>query len=132
MKPNTKIKILGWAMIVWGLAGLLRKVYIPIILLPLGIGLLFKKNIARIVTIYFCFFSICMSILWFIGFLFAVLIPRAFSKNVDSQSIDSKAIFLGIGMVIMFIVLGAISFYVYKLLKRGEIKAEFLINKIQK
>jgi len=125
MKPGTKINILGWCMVGWGMIGLLRG-YVAVILILAGIGILLKKNIARIVMMYFSFFAICMSILGVIGFSLAVLIPRLLSRGGVNQTENPNAILLGIGMLLMFVALGLLFFYIYKLLKKEEIIAEFI------
>lgn len=126
MKSSTKINILGWCMIGWGMVGLLRG-YVAVILILAGIGILLKKNIARIVMMYFSFFAVCMSILGVIGFSLAVIIPQFLSKGGVNQPENPNVILLRIGMLLMFIIiLGLLFFYIYKLLKKEEIIAEFI------
>jgi hypothetical protein len=125
MKPSTKINILGWCMVGWGMIGLLRG-YLAVILILAGIGILLKKNIARIVMMYFSFFAVCMSILGAISFPLAVIIPRLLSKDAGNKLENPTAILLGIGMLLMFIAFGLLFFYIYKLLKKEEIIAEFI------
>jgi hypothetical protein len=128
MKPSTKINILGWCMVGWGMIGLLRG-YVAVILILAGIGILLKKNIARIVMMHFSFFAVCMSILGVIGFSLAVIIPRLLTKSGAEQTTDPKAILLGVGMLLMFMAMGLLFLYIYKLLKKEEIIAEFITAK---
>jgi hypothetical protein len=128
MKADTKIKILGWIMIVWGLLGLLRRVFLPIILIPLGIGILLKNNISRIITKYLAFLDFCMAILGFISLFFAVLIPRIVMKSQNISS-EPKARILGLLMMAIFIIMGFLGFYIWKFLDREEIKKEFIKQK---
>lgn len=125
MKPSTKINILGWCMVGWGMIGLLRG-YVAVILILAGIGILLKKNIARIVMMYFSFFAVCMSILGVIGFSLAVIIPRLVSRGGVNQPENPNAILLGVGMLAVFVAFGLLFFYIYKLLKKEEIIAEFI------
>ena len=125
MKPSAKINILGWCMVGWGMVGLLRG-YVAVILVLAGVGILLKKNIARIVMMYFSFFAVCMLILGTIGLPLAVIIPRLLSKDSVNQPENPNAILLGIGIGLMCAVLGSVFFYIYKLLKKEEIIAEFI------
>jgi drug/metabolite transporter (DMT)-like permease len=128
MKASTKINILGWCLVGWSIIGILRG-YVAVILILAGIGILLKKNIARLVMMYFSFFAVCMSILGIIGLPLAIIIPRLLSKDSVNQPENPNAILLGIGMGLMCAVLGSVFFYIYKLLKKEEIVAEFIKTK---
>ncbi len=124
MKSKTKINIISWVLVLWGLLGLLRGVYLPLILVPLGVGILLRKNIARVALVYLSFLSICMAILGFFGFLLATVVPAVTNKQ-SGHEVDMKLLVVWVGMLAMFIIMGLIFFYIYRLFKKPEIIAEF-------
>ncbi len=137
MKPNTKIKILGWGIIITGSANALlpdgtvqafiKSMLIGMIWIMAGIGILLKSNIARIIVMVFSVVGVCMATVGLIGTSLAIIIP--FKKGIPQGVGLQQVVFYTITTSILCIVSGFVSFYIYNLLKRNEIKTEFIKKK---
>ena len=125
MKIESKIKILGWILIVWGCAGLFAKVILPVLFAPLGIGILLKNKTCAIITKYIAFFGICMSI---VGVLGLFLIPRLLGGGNTAERNANLGLLV---IFIMFVFLGFIFWFMYRFLKRQDVITEFSKNKIR-
>jgi len=127
MKIESKIKILGWILIAWGCAGLFGKVILPVLFVPLGIGILLKNKTCAIIAKYIFFLGICMSILGVLSFL-ASLIPRLYGGgNTAGRNANLLLVFI----LVMVVVLGFVFWYMYRFLKRQDVITEFTKNKMR-
>jgi hypothetical protein len=129
MKIETKIKLLGWIFIIWGAVGLFSRVFLPVLLLPLGVGLLLKNKICATITRYFAFFGIFMAILGIVSYSVAVLIPNLLkskdSAGVGNQGTAEPNIAALLILPVTFIVVGIIFWFIHRFLKKPEVIAIF-------
>lgn len=84
MKPNTIIKILAVVLVLWGILGVMRLKIIPTTISLLGIGLLFKKEIFRIATVWFSIVVMTVSGLCIVGLILWV-IPALLNNNLSTD-----------------------------------------------